>query len=922
MRFIIKPIAWALIACLVNNPIYGFYFVTGLIFFKPFPALADEFLNQAGEGQSVAAGLMTDYSIPNVDGSTGQLTLTNGLVAGQTVQQNELFQEIQPGSMDAIAASYGDAAALGMQVNNNLGPLTTGTSTHAYAYQTLMGANTAMPNIYNDPIWKTSDDIYSLKSPLINDLFNGCEKKTNFSEKSCPIHVEDLKTCKKTLTTESCKVTRVVTKKPSAITKESGDGLFTEVSAQEISIELGNRDIHSQGKGCPAVIWTMIINVTDPSQINSVTITAAGADDNVMLTIDGNNVFQTGGCSDRSGWQQGYNIDITGALNTAGQHTISLSVLTGSPTHDGGGFLVMNILKNADNVDETFLDFPAGCRQRMFDNWPPDGTAPPFTSDGSLNDQASTDWWKCTEASDSKVISGVTITPDPYGQYLKPILPAAPATPPAPICYAAETRVPGRVTLPCFTDKDGYEVCPDFDYITSEHTSCDELTANPQCVYIGESCAAGAVDRITGACPEFIITYDCGKDYPAQCGQVNDGEKTICDSPIRCMGGECLSQETESNEDFVKAATGLQLLNQAQQSNGCDGSSGDCALFPGEPRECQMADVAVLGEVDCCNMPMEASWIDYMQLAANTWELADTSVEAYGIASTGISEGAWSLLANDTVFSTPVNLMSDAYSAITETFSSAYDSVASMLGEKLGVSLGIDAIEAQATQWLGEWVANIFGETVASTLLTTTTTTTAGVTTASYTMAGSLLSSIVTAVGIIYALYQIAKLVVQLVFACTKEEIELNMLKQQKLCTDPTEIGTYCSSKWLGSCVARKEAYCCFSSPFAKIFQQQARPQLGKSFGDPKEPTCEGLPISDIKKLDFKKMDFSEWINMLKISNQLPSDSLTAEAMYDKAIVTKGKLPNTDKYNAQDRINTQTNGSDIDAVRQHMLDNL
>ena len=61
---------------------------------------------------------------------------------------------------------------------------------------------------------------------------------------------------------------------------------------------------------------------------------------------------------------------------------------------------------------------------------------------------------------------------------------------------------------------------------------------------------------------------------------------------------------------------------------------------------------------------------------------------------------------------------------------------------------------------------------------------------------------------------------------------------------------------------------------------------------------------------------------MLKISNQLPSDSLTAEAMYDKAIVTKGKLPNTDKYNAQDRINTQTNGSDIDAVRQHMLDNL
>ena len=158
---------------------------------------------------------------------------------------------------------------------------------------------------------------------------------------------------------------------------------------------------------------------------------------------------------------------------------------------------------------------------------------------------------------------------------------------------------------------------------------------------------------------------------------------------------------------------------------------------------------------------------------------------------------------------------------------------------------------------------------------------------------GSMLSSIVTVVGIIYAIYQIAKMVVQLIFACTKEEIEFNMLKQQKLCTAPTEIGTYCSVDVLGSCVARKEAYCCFSSPFARIFQEQARPQLGKTFGDPKEPTCEGLTISDITKLDFKKMDFSEWIDMLKISNQLPGDSQIADDMYDKANVTKGKLPNT-----------------------------
>ena len=127
MRFITKPISWALIVCLTHNPVAAVYMMTGLLFFKPFPAFADAFLDQAAEGQTFGTGLMTGYSIPSVNSSTGEMTLTNGAVAGQKVQQNELFQEIQPGSMDGISASYGDAATLGTQVNNDLGSLTTGT---------------------------------------------------------------------------------------------------------------------------------------------------------------------------------------------------------------------------------------------------------------------------------------------------------------------------------------------------------------------------------------------------------------------------------------------------------------------------------------------------------------------------------------------------------------------------------------------------------------------------------------------------------------------------------------------------------------------------------------------------------------------------------------------------------------------------
>ncbi len=197
--------------------------------------------------------------------------------------------------------------------------------------------------------------------------------------------------------------------------------------------------------------------------------------------------FNQEGVPIRSGWQSGFNTDITGAFSTAGQHTIKLSVLTGGATHDGGGFLVMNIVKNANDMEQEFLDFPAGCRQRMFDNWPPTVTAPDFISNGSATDDASTKWWKCTEASDSKIIEGVTITPALYGNYFRANFAGCPTESARSHLLRSRNPRTRAYTLPCFTDKDGYQVCPEYDYNNDEHTACDEFTANPQCAYIGKA---------------------------------------------------------------------------------------------------------------------------------------------------------------------------------------------------------------------------------------------------------------------------------------------------------------------------------------------------------------------------------------------------------------------------------------------------
>jgi len=83
-------------------------------------------------------------------------------------------------------------------------------------------------------------------------------------------------------------------------------------------------------------------------------------------------------------------------------------------------------------------------------------------------------------------------------------------------------------------------------------------------------------------------------------------------------------------------------------------------------------------------------------------------------------------------------------------------------------------------------------------------------------------------------------------------------------------IGSYCSVKVLGVCLQRKKTFCCFSSPLARIIQEQGRRQLGISWGDPKHPNCRGFTPEEFQRIDFSKIDFSEWINYEVQQNIVP----------------------------------------------------
>ena len=93
--------------------------------------------------------------------------------------------------------------------------------------------------------------------------------------------------------------------------------------------------------------------------------------------------------------------------------------------------------------------------------------------------------------------------------------------------------------------------------------------------------------------------------------------------------------------------------------------------------------------------------------------------------------------------------------------------------------------------------------------------------------------------------------------ACKDNEKILAKKRNNDLCH---YVGQYCSKKlkFLG-CVQTSESYCCFSSKLGRIIQEQGRPQLGISWGSGDSPNCRGFTPDEFQKLDFSKLDFTEF---------------------------------------------------------------
>ena len=98
---------------------------------------------------------------------------------------------------------------------------------------------------------------------------------------------------------------------------------------------------------------------------------------------------------------------------------------------------------------------------------------------------------------------------------------------------------------------------------------------------------------------------------------------------------------------------------------------------------------------------------------------------------------------------------------------------------------------------------------------------------------------------------------------CKEHEKALAKKNKDNLCV---EVGEYCSKrrKFIG-CIQHSKTHCCFNSLLAKIFNEQGRAQIGKGWGSPESPNCRGFTTEEFQKLDFSKMNLTEFTKSLSV---------------------------------------------------------
>lgn len=865
------------------------YTTISLLFMALYPAWswAVETSGYNELGQQVGLASLSS-SMGSYESETGSLQLEVEQ-AGESTQVDFNIEEILPGltgepartDMDGL---YEDDDAITLGVSDTISQLSGEESMTGEAFRTIYDGieSSSRPNLEHDSVWEQTD-------PVITDIFNNefsdCTTTTTTTTTSSTVHVPEYHNCERIYKAGECVATRII---DDAGYDENGEEFvighteyspagcnvsdsFCQINGWDclevdndrvlkeiVAFGFGNGGMTSCGPRCLDVFigkvgdnyisgdctiyeQTVYIEVKEAESIASAELQQAVYDDYMQVYLEGNKIWQgpnenfppetSGACELGTSWNQTISVDVTDQFQTNGVKIFKVRL---SVTGKGEAYTRMRLTFSRDNEPVIFTPELAQSED-----------LPLYDGDTMEN--------VCWEA-----------VAEPVCNY-------------------------NVGAMDCYIDINGNEQCIDNE--GNILNSCTEYEEDPGCDFIKSECTDGATGE-TGICYVYTDTYDCGTDVEITDTLVE--EEVVCAGDYSCPEGNCIGTDAQLNTSFNAAAAALQAAQFAMQDMDCgDSGTEECHVFGGNPYECK---IALGGWQDCCDQPVDVGMQQYMDMLMATQKLASAKTimgaenPLYG-GWTYISDGA------STVLDSGVSTVTKAYDAVSGVVSTAWESIAGSAGDAALKGVGSTATE-EATEFLATevitqtieeltaklamWVYDTFGATVTNMIFSGS-----GAFTASEVITeggtvdgiagnvgfGGTIGSIITFVGWIYLIYQIANIIVQLVYECEEEEFELASKRALKSCV---YIGSYCASEGLGGCIEKREAYCCYESPLSRIIMEQARlqiPALSESqpFGEPEFPQCEGLTLEQLGMLDWSLIDLDEWLGILETTGHLPS---------------------------------------------------
>lgn len=768
------------------------------------------------------------------------------------------------------------------------------------AYRTLQdSAKRTSVDLSNDPIFNTQLDVYKNLNQY-QDILGDCSKSISTVTTNKVNHIPDYKQC-----------TRVL--------DVSGTSQLTHTyAAGVISYVDGQPNYQSCGEGC-LYVWVGTVgdnywsgnctiyeeettfNVVNKDAIISATIERAVFDDYFQIRFNEELIWThtpgvfppetSGSCERGTSWDVKPNVDITNVLKQSNSGLINFKTRT-SVSGEGEGYARVKIIFDPSKIvrEDTWTGDEAFKTIEAVENGMCSSHTYTCESMPALNENG------CTEISGVKVCESYFAT--------------SPVPGISPLCQSVSVSAQcsfytGDMT--CYTDVKGNRICPTNN--GGNLNTCTVHEQNPACGFISQKCISGSEGDKNG-CYAYDEVWDCGTDVSTPT-IVGSGEQISCQGGVQCMNGDCVTPVYEQSQDFNQAVAALQVAQYAEADLDC-GNNEDintanaCTLFKGEQMECLQA---LGGWQDCCDMPVSTTWLDYVQLSVTSLSLANKTGALDGIKSYGVG-------VLDGVKAT----VNEAISPIVKPVVSGLDTIiggsnkaASALTEK-GVGYAIDTVVYNLQERIAMWVAQQFGAAAANTLFVSGSVNAAGTFEAtgsavstdasgavtsnaangSVVTLNPMIASVMSAVAIAYMVYQIADMLVKMVWECSETDFTLAVKRETKLAV---YVGSYCATKTMLGCVEKRKSYCVYNSQVGRIIQEQGRAQLGIPWGEAESPECRGLTVDEFSRIDFTRIDLSEWIGTLYQAGILDTkytlDSLTGSGSVLNSVSEDGVRDDT-----------------------------